>query len=605
MPFPVFNPNCVVTNYLSVENYFHPSHNVSYQNFIGEPWANTKVYLRDLQKILKMFTSSECIDDFLLYHARSVFGSTAPDIIQSLKDIYNLLPEDSKYLIAFCSYRSPSYSSRRVQFTQPQSVIDWVVEFGDNSETSIPVAVNEAGVYSVPPGGYELLSAAIPGIVNKFNDFFAEFDNHRIYDAGAFIPHIIARTLCYNRNGTAFYPLGNTFSVPYDWISPATLQRYINEGYRVTISIRDTVDRLQFKVLPAANDRRQISTVLPYSSNVLTYLPYTIKGPKEPQAPTYGVELETSSDYSPKQLIDAQRDLFFILKQDGSIYGNKSNAYELVTVPATLKAHKRLWAEFFEKIDYNLFDTSKATGNGMHVHVDRLAFSTNHLNRFTWFITNPANDVFMLAVSERPSKKNFEEWARMPVHTHHATRIRASRSASATNRGNRGAVHFKGHTTVEVRMFKGIVSYATIVKNLEFVDSVFEYTRTNMLCQMSLKHYLAWLDATPKNKYQILKTFLSEIKLQDMVISSEISDYLWTADADHVVVEKLNKAPFTVTNAHITSLNKKKRKRTYVMKDGKITCVSPTGGLLAKLDKTMQQRQTRGSATLAMNTIEG
>jgi hypothetical protein len=428
---------------------------------------------------------------------------------------------------------------------------------------------------------------------------------NQVTDNDGNIPYVVKHAIRYARDAAIFYPVGDreTNPVTHDWARPSKIASYISDNHRVVLSSSERGDRLQFKALHAAGNRTSLSRVLSYSTNVLDHLPYTITGPKEPKAPLYGVELEACGDYSAGDLIAAQKDLFFIMKQDGSIHGSKPNCYEMVTVPATMKAHKRLWAEFFEKIDYTKFDTSKDTGNGMHVHIDRKSFTKNHLNRFTWFITNPGNDDFMLAISERPTKANYQEWARTPNHFGHTTKITASRYASSTNGSLRGAVHCKGTKTVEVRIFKGIVSYATIVKNLEFVDSVFDYTSTTMLCQLSLANYLSWLKKTPKNKYQMLKTFIGEIKLDEMLAAADIVEYLWNTSVTYDVVDKINRAPFAITKAHVTILNRKARKRTYLYKAGKLVCIVPNGGLLAKLDKSVQQKQTRGSASFTLNTF--
>ncbi len=76
----------------------------------------------------------------------------------------------------------------------------------------------------------------------------------------------------------------------------------------------------------------------------------------------------------------------------------------------------------------------------------------------------------------------------------------------------RGAVHYKGEKTVEIRIFKGIVSYATVVKNIEFVDSVVEFTRTANTNQVTLKHYLNWVSSLPSNKWilQLMKQITSQ-----------------------------------------------------------------------------------------------
>jgi hypothetical protein len=354
--------------------------------------------------------------------------------------------------------------------------------------------------------------------------------------------------------------------------------------------------------------RREISSILNYSSNVLDFLPFTIRSPKEEKAPLYGIELEASTDYSPGEAITHQKDLFFICKSDGTITGRGYYKYEMVTVPATFKSHKRLWADWFSKLDYNKFDTSKNTGNGMHVHVDRKAFyNKEHLDKFTWFFINPANYDFHFEVSERPNKRDFERWSPTPCLEVRgaSTKLKTLKSAVACNGGLRGIVHFKKDISVEVRMFKGVVSYATIVKNLEFVDSVFHFTGEHRSLQISLKTYLNWLNSLPKNKYTMLRKFLSELStLQTILTSNEIKEYLYLHTSVESTVNKLNKAPFRITNKHLAILNKEQKKRTYILnKDGSISLAYAIGGKLAPLDVEFQQKMNRGSSTFVINTL--
>jgi hypothetical protein len=354
--------------------------------------------------------------------------------------------------------------------------------------------------------------------------------------------------------------------------------------------------------------RREISSVLNYSSNVLDFLPFTIRSPKEEKAPLYGIELEASTDYSPAEAITHQKDLFFICKSDGTITGKGYYKYEMVTVPATFKSHKRLWADWFSKLDYNKFDTSKNTGNGMHVHVDRKAFyNKEHLDKFTWFFINPANYDFHFEVSERPNKSDFQRWSPTPCLEQRgaSTKLKTLKSAATCNGGLRGIVHFKKDVSVEVRMFKGVVSYATIVKNLEFVDSVFHFTGEHRSLQINLKTYLNWLNSLPKNKYTMLRKFLSELStLQAILTSNEIKEYLYLHTSVESTVNKLNKAPFKITNKHLAILNKEKKKRTYILnKDGSISLAYAIGGKLAPLDVEFQQKMNRGSSTFVINTL--
>lgn len=381
---------------------------------------------------------------------------------------------------------------------------------------------------------------------------------------------------------------------------------------RVTIEINEEHmlynDRAVITLtLPRAPATREaLSTILNYTTNVLDMLPFTMRGGKEQHAPLYGIELEACSNYSPTDIIRAQDELFFIMKQDGSISGVGRHKYEMVTVPATYKVHKRLWAEFFNKVDYREFDVSTNTGNGMHVHIDRKAFKTEqHLNRFTWFMINPANSDFLFELSERPNKNDFSRWAPLPTFGQGASKAKTMRQAVNHNRNLRGAVHFKGNSTVEIRMFKGVVSYATILKNLEFVDSLFHFSLETALTNITLGSYLTWLSSQPQNRYSALRAFIAEFKnLENIQLSNQLKEYLFAENRPEYVIDKLRKAKFPITNKHLTMLNREKRKRTYVLdKEGIVQLAYATGGKLAKLDKMLQDKMTRGKSQIHVSLV--
>jgi len=613
MPFPVLNRDTFERTGVFLEpiEYFNPSINTEYHYPLTNQAARGLITIADSIKIASGLLCDESIDSLLPYIARYFSGNSTLETLRMLREVYTRLPDDKKWMLFFTKVgydlEGPVHTyNYSVSFRYPERIAYNESILGQAKLTSyVQCTANSLGDIETNERGKAVLDEQFLPLVDRAYAYFEAHLSTRISWSDHCAPGIIGTLYKYASGGSVFVPEGHAhdWSVPYDYSSARIVQQYIDDGYRVTFKLSNTGSRLSFLVRHMAGDRRALERIMNYSTNIFDHLPYTIKGPKEPAAVLYGVELEANGDYTPKELITAQKDLFFIMKQDGSVWGSKSQNYELVTVPASLKAHKRLWAEFFEKVDYQKFDTTKDTGNGMHVHIDRKAFKTSHLNRFTWFITNPANEEFILAISERPTKRNLEEWARMPNHFAHASKLKAARLASRTNDGLRGAVHFKRDKTVEVRLFKGIVSYATVVKNLEFVDSAFHYTQQTALSQLSLKHYLAWLQRTPKNKYQMLKAFLSEVKLPDLVASSEVVELIWTEKAEHTVAEKLNKAPFKLTNAHITYLNKKRRKRTFILKDGTVKCIASSGGLLAKLDKSVQQKQTRGAATFAMTNF--
>jgi hypothetical protein len=62
------------------------------------------------------------------------------------------------------------------------------------------------------------------------------------------------------------------------------------------------------------------------------------------------------------------------------------------------------------------------------------------------------------------------------------------------------AINFQNHATVELRYFKGNILKAAILKNIEFVQSMYDYTKQLTAADVMTRHgltelkYLDWLD---------------------------------------------------------------------------------------------------------------
>ena len=534
-----------------------------------------------------------------------------------MQAIYDALPAEYKYLI-FYTVLTPlnqvgvtSAEGNRTYAVNCKIYYPQSVAYHETSRAGFNFAFqvnllgqNMAGSLTDEQKAY--LTTEVQEKAPLAHEKFMTLANSRVYTGDRIVPSLTLLIANYTNNYVVFAPEGDEddYTIAYDWYRPSRMKEFMSVD-NIPLTLRSMADFscIRFTETVDESSRKRFERILNYSTNVIELLPYSIKGPKEQAATLYGIELEANSEYRAKEIITAQKDLFFLLKNDSTITGEYSQNYEMVTVPCTMRAHKRLWAEFFEKIDYQKFDTSKNTNNGMHIHIDRKAFSHNHLNKFVWFFINPGNADFIYLMSERPTRMNFDKWAKTAVVSQSASYEKTARCAASLNRG-RGAVHYKGDKTVEIRIFKGLVSYATIVKNLEFVDSVVEYTRWETTSQVSLSRYFYWLDChTGKNRYTMLKAYLSEFKLEPYITSSELDKLLWGITKEDLITKKLNSAPFTVTNKHLTVLNKRRKKRTFILKDGEVHCLVKNTGVLSKLDQLAQKRQTRGAASFITSSI--
>lgn len=280
----------------------------------------------------------------------------------------------------------------------------------------------------------------------------------------------------------------------------------------------------------------KFSKLLNYTADPMKYVGVDCyREPDEPALTTtlFGVELELSTDYDVMDVVSAFGTPFAICKSDASVNGSKTHSYEVVTVPASLRIQRAMWTKFFRTIDESKFDTSTKTNNGMHVHVGRDAFrrsngdtNNNHLIRFSYFFNNPANRWFIVAMSERTAD-NISGYCNFVNLLDYKTKGKTI--ANVVKNGNRGKMfavnHSKAHT-IEVRIFKGIVSYSSVIKNLELVDAVLNYTADCSLQECNAMGLAKWISSLPKSRYRALRVYLErELGLSTIFEICSVTEY--------------------------------------------------------------------------------
>lgn len=393
----------------------------------------------------------------------------------------------------------------------------------------------------------------------------------------------------------------NSFSDPsgHEMFSPSVATSDLNCRVSFTSSDNDILQGYGFSVLykfaETLDNRSRLYRTLQYSADPLKYIswPKILESEKNPVL--YGVELETSYNCDIKEIIDAQEQLFFIVKSDGSVTGNKRYPGEFVTVPMSLKAHKKYWASWFSKLSYNDFDVSKNTNNGMHVHIDRKAFiNDHHLKNMAWFYNVPCNRDFIMAISERDGKTEF---CQPVIFSAGISKVKAYKSITqlAGNEKYR-MVNLSKKNTVEVRIFKGIVSFAEIVKNLEFVDAVFQFCASERsINKLSVVDFIQWLNTEcPSNKYSTLRLFINKMKrLDEHILKCELYNVIFSRTKDDDIVNALNASKLRITNEHISLLNRQGKGTRRFMLDkgtGKVVAWVKPGSKIAEYDRTLEQK---------------
>lgn len=590
-----------ITTYERIEDAINPLNNTGWQlgnRFISKPTFK--------QFILKMFSPEMVKEDLLSStqrYASSKYSTMEEKIIPLLEEfdnqsglefsVFSILPFLRPH------FHSNSFRINRVTFKTKSGM--WV---GTYNEAVVLKRTEDNQDFFKP------LAEAINSLlvsIEEMPDSIEVTDSIRSYVSSFVLNHKCGMLLWYYTD-SIFLRKKNQ-----DIVRPSDAYKSLKDSgiERATVTISDLgiyLEEIHITLKYEVTEevlRQEISHVFGYNTRVQNVVDKVIRFEDE-YLPTYlGIELELTTQYTVPELVKAQPEVFFICKEDSSITGSMRNRYELVTVPCTIKAHKQLWAQFFSKLDYEKFDVSKETTNGMHVHISLKEFQDdNHLRNFSWFIDNEIFSPFNHMISERKEgETQYCKYWRVPngqtlLETYKRYRGPAS---------SRGAVT-KSRGTVEVRIFKGLVSYACVIKNLEFIDSLIEYTRFIPYQRCNPYDYYVWLMKTKKNQYSTLKQFLTdETEVEEMfdkitidVIIKTFQTNLELLERRLMAYQKTKKIPDNLLNFINKQLG---GKNTFCIKDGLIQLTHSVGSKVRKYDRIVQDKITRYNKPLSKQSF--
>jgi hypothetical protein len=491
----------------------------------------------------------------------------------ALQKFIDMVPDELSYLLAFVILRQADNNYLNIDGYYHKVTQEYAL--GDGTDR----ACIETATGRITPFTRNMNEADLPGLFKEWllklkkhvDKFFKEQTLKYPYD-----------DVLFNKNIVYTYSSNLLFDFP---VYPSAVgngrpmkkasefddgMKYVFEWMEAECSFR-----VRYNIQITKENRTALHTLLPRETNVLNLLPWpeTIKGEFQPRL--YGVELEVSTAYEISDIVDAPEKPVWACKHDGSITGKYRNRVEIVSVPMSLKAHRKYWMELFTKLSYQKFDTTTETGNGFHVHIAKDAFySEKHLQNFTWFLTSHGNRSFILKVSER-TEAALNRWSPFPnLPGESKTLDHAYIVQYASNVRGVLNVHQKG-PTFEVRLFQGIVSYAAVIKNLEFVDSIFEFTKDCGWRDCTLRNYIAWMEKLPKKRYSVLKRFFAEFDMSKYLIDNDLREAYYMETDPVRIVEKVSKSGIKITQEHVSRMNKLEKARKFVLKEGRLAVADP------------------------------
>ena len=227
-----------------------------------------------------------------------------------------------------------------------------------------------------------------------------------------------------------------------------------------------------------------------------------------------GIELEverganSETNHTKMALLIQQYFLYF--KTDGSL----DNGFEIVTHPMTIsyiKKHKNVWADILNLLRSNKYRSYDTRTCGMHIHISKNAFTTWHLYRFMKFFVD--NSDFVTKISQRKIE-NLDRWAALTDSPSEGTKEYTQESLMYKAKKKRGnskrylAVNLQNDNSVEIRIFRGTLNDSSFFKNIEFVQALYDYTKSIPDVDMSLKSFLSFIK--DNNEYPYLRKFIND-----------------------------------------------------------------------------------------------
>jgi hypothetical protein len=210
---------------------------------------------------------------------------------------------------------------------------------------------------------------------------------------------------------------------------------------------------------------------------------------------------------------------FLYFKTDGSL----NDGFEIVTHPMTIsyiKQNKNVWADILNQLRSNKYRSYDTKTCGMHIHVSKNAFTTWHLYRFMKFFVD--NSDFITKISQRKIE-NLDRWAALTDNPSESYKEYSEEQLMYKAKKKSGnskrylAVNLQNDKSVEIRIFRGTLNDSSFFKNIEFVQALFDYTKSVPDKDMGLQSFLTFIK--DNNEYPYLRKFIADKNLNPIFIN--------------------------------------------------------------------------------------
>lgn len=234
-----------------------------------------------------------------------------------------------------------------------------------------------------------------------------------------------------------------------------------------------------------------------------------------------GVELEVSTSEPPREFTWNTPFPAIYAKPDSSISspGFGGQGFELVTVPADMAHQKAIWANVFRNTKGCDVYRDADTTNGLHIHLDQESSfeDDEHLKKFCAFFlsSKPKQKAWLMTVAQR-TQHSFDSYCHTARRNErlNTMSIADMREIFSRRSGGHYAVCFSRYNTVELRVFRGVYSYASMLSAFEFLEAIVQWTKDSTMEEVYNhtggltpgRRFHEWVLAdTDNNKWRYLK----------------------------------------------------------------------------------------------------
>lgn len=265
-----------------------------------------------------------------------------------------------------------------------------------------------------------------------------------------------------------------------------------------------------------------------YSTRVETVIPGVTEDIVKNKS-NFIIGLEIECNYTSRDslsYVHTEFSNYMIMKADGSL---GSDGVELVTKPDTPAMHRKTLLDFIQR-GVGKFNAYNDPRCGMHIHINRGAFTEVTLGKFIKFFYAKENEKFIQDIAQRQfntycfknNNNNISDDKLSSVYNKETQLTYSLERKEYTTQTNvvkvnnkfkmdRGMLNLTGEAsrgTMEIRIFKSNLSRVSLLAKIDFVESLYYYIQECSYNKLDWKSYIMWLDT--KAEYNYLKTFISK-----------------------------------------------------------------------------------------------